>query len=89
MHSFFLTSIFFHESLDNQMVVEGTPSGKETPSRIGAIASTPRGAVVRIMDCSSQRSKLLVGFRASSVDQALAMVKGHHTMAGLNLRTVY
>ena len=73
----------------SQMVVEGTLSGQDSPSRIGSIASTPQGARVRIVECGARKSKLIAGFTAGNVDQALAMVQGHQAMAGLELRTVY
>lgn len=90
MNSLFFSSFFLREPEGiNQMVVEGTPTGEASPSRVGSVAKLPSGAIVRIMDCTKAKPKLVTGFRTSSVDQALAMLQGHREMSGLELRTVY
>ena len=90
MYSLFVSSLFSKANQpDTQMVVEGTADGAQTASRIGTIAPTAQGAQVRIVDFGSRKPKVLAKFTASNTDQALALVKGHRSMAGLSLRMCY
>ncbi len=90
MYSLFFSSLFSKaDEPDTQVVVEGTADGAHTASRIGTIAPTANGAQVRILDFASRKPKELARFNASNTDQALALVKGHRSMAGLSLRMFY
>ena len=90
IYSLFVSSLFSKANQpDTQMVVEGTADGAQTASRIGTIAPTAHGAQVRILDFGARKPKELARFTARNTDQALALVKGHHSMAGLSLRMFY